>query len=537
MFKLKISGGKLMSKNKKVLCLTIVGLLLFSMNVSAINISQNMEQNEIEDYTDPIDNCMVITSTQENEDIDPLVDLEVTVTIKEIRALDRIDFIGKPDFYLKVFINDIVNKSKTWRNQKYINESWSTTADVNDTDENVSIIIQLWDSFLFRNKLCDLSGNNEFFKHKRDIELTYNLKTGHWTGDDFIYPYFAWSDFSGYGRLNGCDDNSIYQRDRDCLVLFDITQNDYDGDGIPYWTEVNVYGTDPEVNDTGRDDDGDGVPIEWEHKWGNLIWYNWHEDNWEFYFYYHPFIAEDHDHLDPDNDGLDNIEEYLMSQWGSDPFRKDIFVELDQMEAGPNGEPASELGDGAKDLLRDAFDRQNIVLHIDDGCMGGGEWIPFEEELNRSELPQTYRDYFLHGDENNWRKGVFHYGLVIYWGTWAGFVFNTNDSYGGAFQISSRRVDDKHKIPGVKRRDIVYAGVYMHELGHTLQINIPGGHEQYDSLLLTMISLWKWRPYKSCMNYEYTYNLVDYSDGSRGRNDHDDWSNLDLSAFQIDVPD
>ncbi len=54
------------------------------------------------------------------------------------------------------------------------------------------------------------------------------------------------------------------------LVLFDITQNDFDGDNIPYWTEVNRYHTDPTVNDTGRDDDGDGVPIEWEFKWGTI---------------------------------------------------------------------------------------------------------------------------------------------------------------------------------------------------------------------------------------------------------------------------
>ena len=28
------------------------------------------------------------------------------------------------------------------------------------------------------------------------------------------------------------------------------------------------------------------------------------------------------------------------------------------------------------------------------------------------------------------------------------------------------------------------------------------------------------------------YIIVDFSDGSRGRNDHDDWSNMDLTSFQ-----
>ena len=527
-----------MRKNKKLFCLTTLLILFFSMNVSALQIEKNREQIEIENNSNPIENCLVITSGDDEENLDPLVDLEVTFTIKEIRALDKIDFIGKPDFYVKVFINDEVRQSPIWRNQKYVNETWSTTVDVDDFEQNVSIKIQLWDKFLFLDKLCDLSENNEYLRHKRDVELTYNLKTGHWTGDDFLYPYFTWSDHSGYGRLNGCDDNTIYQRDRDCMILFDITQNDYDGDGIPYWTEVNVYGTDPMVDDTGSDNDSDGVPIEWEHKWGNLIWRNWHTGNWDFHFYYLPFVAEDHDHLDPDNDGLDNIEEYLTSEWNSDPFRKDVFVEIDQMEAGPNGEPASELTDLAKDLLRDAFDRQNIVLHLDDGCMGGGEWIPFELELNTSEngLPRIYRDYFLHGNESNWRKGVFRYGLVVYDATFNGFVFHAADDYGGAFQISSKYVDKKDGVPTAKRKAVSYASVYMHELGHTLQIVIPGGHDP-KSKAFWQINWWKYRPYKSCMNYGYTYFLVDYSDGSRGRNDHDDWSNLDLVAFQIDVAD
>lgn len=47
---------------------------------------------------------------------------------------------------------------------------------------------------------------------------------------------------------------------------------------------------------------------------------------------------------------------------------------------------------------------------------------------------------------------------------------------------------------------------------------------------------WKFRPYKSIMNYGhiycFLYDLVDYSDGSRGKNDFDDWSNLDLLYFE-----
>lgn len=33
------------------------------------------------------------------------------------------------------------------------------------------------------------------------------------------------------------------------------------------------------------------------------------------------------------------------------------------------------------------------------------------------------------------------------------------------------------------------------------------------------------------MNYRYVFKLVDYSDGSHGENDFDDWGHLDLTQF------
>ena len=34
------------------------------------------------------------------------------------------------------------------------------------------------------------------------------------------------------------------------------------------------------------------------------------------------------------------------------------------------------------------------------------------------------------------------------------------------------------------------------------------------------------------MNYRYVYSgLTDYSDGSHGKNDYDDWANIDLTYF------
>ena len=53
-------------------------------------------------------------------DYDPLVDLEVTVEIKDIRVLNRYDFVRDPDFFVKVTINDTTYKSPIWHNQRYV---------------------------------------------------------------------------------------------------------------------------------------------------------------------------------------------------------------------------------------------------------------------------------------------------------------------------------------------------------------------------------------------------------------------------------
>ena len=271
-------------------------------------------------------------------DFDPLVDIVVTVEIKAIRSLEKfeypharavefIDWFSDPDFYVKVFINDVEYQSDVWHNTKYIYDpQWSATLDVPDDEEFVNITIQLWDWSPGIDQMCDISNDIDSYRDSFDVEVRYSIKTGHWWGDDYTDDEPVAADPSGYGRLNGCDDNSMYQRERDCELWFDIYQNDYDGDGIPYWTETHYYFTDPEVDNTGEDADNDSVPIEWEHRWGHYYswWWNQH------YWYYHPFEWNDHANLDPDHDGLNNTEEYWTWQWGSDPFRKDIFVELDE---------------------------------------------------------------------------------------------------------------------------------------------------------------------------------------------------------------
>lgn len=341
-------------------------------------------------------------------------------------------------------------------------------------------------------------------------EITFDTYTGHWTGDDNL------KDASGYGRLNGCDDGSHDSFERDFELGFSVDVIDPDEDGIPRWIEENVYGTDPFVNDVNRDDDADEVPLAWEWRYG-----------------FDPFAYDDHRHMDSENDGLTNYEEYRVSPWNSDPFRKDIFVELDQMQPGPNGNgfmmsPVTIM------MVYQTFAKRNIVFHVDDGCMGGGEILPFEPMVWMGEERQYYQDYFLHKDPNNWRRGVFRYALYV----------NNHFPING-MEFSGENSLSQYFKPGLNSYVIAtqrfrtatpkdHAFVMGHELGHTLGIYIGHPLGCDNQLMRNPFSIMKiiFRNYKSIMNYQYTMELLDYSDGSHGFGDYDDWGNMDLTFFQ-----
>ncbi len=436
-------------------------------------------------------------------------DVNVTVSIQKIRALDKNDvqvhresYIEKdsdPSLFVKISINAEEFISPVWTHTKYIyTPDFSATVTVPVDQEFVTVKIQLWDRSPSGDILCDIGNATD------DATMNYSINTGHWTGDDHL------GDASGYGRLNGCDDGNIYGGRRDAELWFDITQSDTAGDGVPSWMKENVYHLDPTQNYSTYDPNSDGIPLPWDWKWG-----------------YDPFAADGHNALDPDTDGLNNRKEYETSQWGSDPFCKDLFVELDQMMPGPHGEQSIFPND-SKEILYTAYDRYNVVYHLDDGSWAesGSDMIPFQSSTTWDQLNTIYTQYFLHNDSHNWRRGVFHYGVLIY---------NQTDVCGStyrsdAFQISAKGMEREANKP-LLNRTIVYASAYMHETGHTLDFHPIPGHNQV-SAFPWQLGWWINRPYKSCMNYGYTYYTVDYSDGSRPFNDYNDWQRMDLTYFQ-----
>lgn len=210
------------------------------------------------------------------------------------------------------------------------------------------------------------------------------------------------------------------------------------------------------------------------------------------------------------------------------------------MEEGPNGE-ISIVPSNTEEILMIPYHRRNIVFHFDIGEEHGGELIPFDNLTDQSDVVKIYNEYFF-DDNNSWRRGIFHYGVFIYLCNPNGYAFRGEGEpfwgYGpgtNSFVISSKnmvRLSDKNS----KSLAYIYASSIMHEMGHNFGIRWgnPFGCDARFSVKPWQIGFWLFFNYKSIMNYIYTYIILDYSDGSHGRRDYDDWSNIDLTYFELD---
>jgi len=435
-------------------------------------------------------------------------DVEIRIVWYDFRYLEEIETRNTPSFALCFDTLGIVFGYFSSRNQTNVAQA-SLRADAEQEEITLSFSMLVDDENF--TGYCDLDSE----QGSGIVTIVFNTNTGRWSGDDTL------GDSSGLGRLNGCDDGSYYVSEYDAQLCFDIWVEDEDGDHLPQSAE-SLLGTDKNTDDSLRDDDGDGIPLWWEYRFG-----------------FDPFVYEDHARLDPEHDGLNNLEEYMMADWHSDPYRSDLFVELDEMQIGPNGE-GCRVPQESKIMLHEAYAKRNIVFHLDDGCMGGGETIPFVDVIHLGEEKQYYKDYFLHGDEENWRRGVFRYALISYShfpitglefaGEEGGFLQGLN-----SFVLSTKALEHKSSAWYLPfKRNLTYASVIMHELGHTMGIYIghPKGCDNQFSRSFFGIGWWVYGNYVSCMNYRYCYRIMDYSDGSHGWGDFDDWSELRLSQFQ-----
>lgn len=260
------------------------------------------------------------------------------------------------------------------------------------------------------------------------------------------------------------------------------------------------------------DTDHDGAPDWWEEK-----------------YRYNPAVPDDHLHLDPDNDSLNNIEECYMDQYGANPFTKDVFLEFDWIKSSNSNvtnKPTSE--EIAKMTL--AFQQHNITLHVDTGNLGGGEELPPRAFVSYADLVDIYWDYFLHNNVNNPRQRIFHYGLICDYSEGPGFAFVGWDNL-NAFVIAAQLLEDNYKL---YTRGWLAMTASMHETGHTFGLVASKyiGIDNQATIKPYYKEFWLYRNYKSLMSYMYTWSFMDYSDGSHGRGDFNDWGSLDFSFFK-----
>jgi hypothetical protein len=158
-----------------------------------------------------------------------------------------------------------------------------------------------------------------------------------------------------------------------------------------------------------------------------------------------------------------------------------------------------------------------------------------------AEVRDIFDNFFLDNDESNWRRGVFHYGIIVYHCNPPGYAFSGDTPpYWGyipgtnGFIISSKQMEKNARFL-INSLDYYFSSAIMHEMGHNFGFRWgnPFGCDGQLTKYPWQIGYWIFRNYKSIMNYRYTYKIQDYSDGSHGNRDHNDWENIDLSYFEI----
>ena len=290
--------------------------------------------------------------------INPYNNQGLIVEVLRIRNRDLMDRMlsfgtswkDTPSFYWDLKVDEKEATTKEYIGTVGVYNTWDTitketciTTYIEDGQEKSDVTITIMEevkSGLLGRKTTDVE--------KETIHLTFDYYTGRWTGDD------SFKDSDGYGHYLG----ENYE------VWFNLYQDDYDHDNIPYWVEVNILRTNPTIDDSILDPDNDGIPTSWEWKWD-----------------YDPSVWNDHQNLDPDIDGLNNIEEYQMRKYFSNPYQPDVYIETDGMQDDQLIELDHVFYKESQQMIIERFAQHGINVYIDDGwpdgpVNGGGEMLP-----------------------------------------------------------------------------------------------------------------------------------------------------------------
>jgi len=280
------------------------------------------------------------------------------------------------------------------------------------------------------------------------------------------------------------------------LIGTDPKNKDTDNDGLDDLSEFHLYQTIPVFYDTDGDLLGDGEesllltdPLRWDSDGDRL------SDGIEVKGY------------DVDGDGLTDVN---FPSYGANPLIRDIFVEVDWMPG------ARTLGDYSRMKLSEAFARHNLVLHLDQGELGGGGET--EEQLDElydsrpgpmNDLTDFREKYFTPS-----RRGTFFWCLIT-----LGKIYVGNTEVGGFNH------GDIFTVAGTWSTEGSLGSAFMHELGHALGLN----RELFDGIDSRK---YPFEVYRSVMNYNAPYHkggeFFDYSDGAP----FNDWEHLNFNFLR-----
>lgn len=215
------------------------------------------------------------------------------------------------------------------------------------------------------------------------------------------------------------------------------------------------------------------------------------------------------------------------------PAKKDLYVEIDWMK---NGSITYKPTSAQLELIEDMFESKSVNIHFDTGQYGGGEelalYTPILENTPTSSQVD-YWDYVNGGDgitptfassrNSIWRYLIYGYKYDLSGSSgWA-------ETFGDNLFVSGGLISD---MSGLANMDRAVAGTIAHELGHNICLSNERIYVEQptDCAFSHIDSTDTNNDYKSVMNYRFQLTdrqdlgYINYSDGSHGGGDHDDWA-------------
>lgn len=260
---------------------------------------------------------------------------------------------------------------------------------------------------------------------------------------------------------------------------------------------------------------------------------------------------------DTDGDGIDDFKESVWFEDRDDifcgtsqcaypnPTEKDVYVEIDWMKDFLNR--VYKPSGTQLDLVIDMFEAKGINFHADVGQFGGGNELPAFTETLAYTPTTSYVDYYdyrnggdgISANFSDDRNSIWRYMIYGY-----NYLEDTTSTgwakvMGSDLFVSGGLIED---MSGLVSMDRAVANTMAHEIGHALCLSDEQVFaEQPLECVYEAIDngdnnspYYNLANYQSVMNYRYQLTdqddigVVDYSDGSHGTGDHNDWGGVML---------